>query len=258
MRRRRSEGGFSLPEVIVGMTVLLVVMSMTYLIATQLVKQAVVGAATGVSSETAQSQVVILEQYLHGAVSPANAQTEYPSLSPCSGAPSSTTAVQYAYDYFLELCTARPSAVACTAGTLTSANTSCPQLYLLTVDSSSCASSYNKCTLKVQNLSASGTPTVFTSTIFRCASTCRDDLGSGTTPPSTHEKHSASPAFPYLFTYYSSDGTTQLDGSSASGVQSVHLDLQMLNVPTALASGTQSYTEISDAVWLAGAATPQT
>ena len=260
------EDGFTVVEVVVACMMMAIVMTMTYLIATTMVKQTVQGAAAGVSSETAQAQMATIDGYLRGAVSPANAQFVYGISSLCTStlpggaSPTSSTAVQEAYDYYLVLCAAPPrsSAYSCTSANAATSATSCPHLYLLYVSSSSCSGTYNQCTLAIKDLTVSSTPTVFSSTLFRCSSTCRSDLGSTGALPSSHEAGGASPSFPYLFTYYDSSGTTQLTGSTTSAVQSIHVDMQVLNSPPARARATQTYTEMTDGVWMAGAATPQT
>jgi hypothetical protein len=278
-----SEAGFSAVEVVVGTVVLSIVMVMTYLIGTTLVKQAVTGAGTGVAAETGQSQMATIEQYLRGAISPDNAKIEYAAsgLDPCGSgsAPSHATAVQYADDYFLELCSAPSNKTTCTSGNINNQNTSCPHLYLIFVDGSTCRTAYNQCTLKVVDLTATSPskPTMFTSTTFRCPSSCRSDLSSsasytvnGTTYAAyspgglTYKAGGATPAFPYLFGYYtgtydsSNPTTNQWSGSGLSSVLLAHLDLQTLAVPVAPATSTQRYTEISDAVWLTGNAVPPT
>ena len=262
----RTEDGFTVVELVVACMMLSIVMTMTYLIATTMVKQTVQGAASGVSSETAQAQMATVDGYLRGAVSPANAQFVYGISSLCTGtlpggaSVTSSTAVQEAYDYYLLLCSAPPRSAAygCTSANAATTATSCPHLYLLYASSSSCSAGYNECTLAIKDLTVGSSPTVFSATAFRCTSTCRSDLGSTSALPSSHEASGASPSFPYLFTYYDSTGTTQVTGSSTSSVQSIHIDMQVLNSPPARATSTQSYTEMTDGVWMAGAATPQT
>ena len=259
------EEGFTVVELVVACMMMAIVMTMTYLIATTMVKQTVQGAAAGVSAETAQSQMATIDGYLRGAMTPANAQAingvnSCTGTLPGGGSVNTSTAVQEAYDYFLVLCSAPPrsSGLTCTSANATSAATACPHLYLLYVSSSSCTTSYNECTLKIKDLTVSSTPTVFSSTLLRCTSACRGDLGSTSALPSAHEASGASPTFPYLFAYYKSDGTTQTDGSTLSLVQSVHADMEILNSPPVIATSTQGYTEMTDGVWMAGAATPQT
>jgi type II secretory pathway pseudopilin PulG len=263
---RDREDGFTVVELVVACMMMTIVMTMTYLIATTMVKQSVQGTAAGVSSETGQSQMATIDGYLRGAMTPTTAQFVYGVSGLCTGTlpggttTSSSTAVQEAYDYYLVLCTAPPrsSTLTCTAANAASSATSCPQLYLLYVSSSSCTTTVNECMLKIRDLTVSSDPTVFSSTVFRCTSTCRSDLGSTTSLPSAHEASGASPAFPYLFTYFKSDGTSQTDGSVSSLIQSIHVDMQVLTAPPAQASSTQAYTEMTDGVWMAGAATPQT
>ena len=259
MRPPRDEAGFSMVEMAVATAVLAVVMVMVFFSATQVVRITVRGTANGVAAETAQLQMTVLEQYLRGAISPANAAVEYPAVSPqpCSSPPvSPSTAVQYAYDYQLQFCSAPARPLACTSATVNTAGSECPQWYLVSVDStpSSCALS-NQCTLKVQDLSATGSPVVWQSTILRCPSTCRSDLGSSTT--ANEEANGTNPSSPYLFAYFNSAGA-QIKGSSTTSIQSIALDLQDLALPAARANTTQTYTELSDTVWLAGAAAPQT
>ena len=266
MTAQAPEDGFTVVELVVATMMMAIVLTMTYLIATTMVKQTVQGAAAGVSSETGQSQMATIDGYLRGAMTPTTAQFVYGIASLCTGtlpggaSASSSTAVQEAYDYYLVLCTAPPrsASLTCTAANAASAATSCPQLYLLDVRSGSCTASVNACTLEIRDLSVTSRPTVFSSSVFRCTSTCRSDLGSTTSLPAGHETSGAAPAFPYLFTYYKSDGTTQTDGSTLSLVQSVHVDMQVLSAPPAQATATQAYTELTDGIWMAGAATPQT
>jgi prepilin-type N-terminal cleavage/methylation domain-containing protein len=255
----RDEAGFSLVELAVATAVLGVVMVMVFFSATQVVRTTVRGTANGVAAETAQSQMTSLEQYLRGAISPVNAAVEYPAVSPqpCANAPvSASTAVQYAYDYQLQLCSAPARPLACTSATVSTVGSECPQWYLVSVDSSpaSCVKS-NQCTLKVQDLSVTGSPVVFQSTVLRCPATCRSDLGSSTT--SNEQAYGTSPSSPYLFAYFNSAGS-QIKGSSTTSIQSVTLDFQVLALPAPPAGATQTFTELSDTVWLTGAAAPQT
>lgn len=266
------EAGFSTAEVVIGTVVLAIVMAMTYAIATTMVRTAVAGTGKGVAAETGQSQLAIIEQYLRGAISPNNAKVEYEAtgLDPCgsASAPSPTTAVQAAYDYYLELCSAPSNKTACTSSNVTSQNTSCPHLYVVFVDGSTCTSSLNQCTLKVVDLSATSPskPTVFSATTFRCTSSCRSDLSSSasSTTGLTYEASGTSPSFPYLFGYYTgtynpgSPSSNLWSGSGLASILVAQLDMQTLATPVAKATSTQRYTELSDAVWLAGAATPGT
>ncbi|MDE3086766.1 MAG: hypothetical protein KGJ77_08365 [Acidobacteriota bacterium] len=266
MSARPTEDGFTVVELVVACMMMAIVMTMTYLIATTMVKQTAQGTAAGVSSETGQSQMATIDGYLRGAMTPTTAQFVYGVSGLCTGtlpggsSANSSTAVQEAYDYYLVLCSAPPRSpsLTCTAADAGSTATSCPQLYVLDVRSDSCTAAVNACTLEIRDLSVSSRPAIFTSSVFRCTSTCRSDLGSTTSLPAGHEANGAAPAFPYLFTYYKSDGTTQIDGSTLSLVQSVHVDLQVLSAPPARATGTQAYTEMTDGIWMAGAATPQT
>lgn len=272
MSSRESEGGFSAVEVVVGSVVLAIVMAMTYAIATTMVRTAVAGTGKGMAAETGQSQLATIEQYLRGAISPNNAKIEYEAagLDPCSSstAPSATTAVQAAYDYYLELCSAPSNKTACTSSNVNSQNTSCPHLYVIFVDKTTCTSSLNQCTLKIVDLSATSpsTPTVLSATTFRCTSTCQSDLSSSASSTSglSYEANGASPTFPYLFGYYTgtydpgSPSSNHWSGTGLASVLLAHLDMQTLAIPVAKATSTQHYTELSDAVWLAGAATPGT
>lgn len=264
MRGESREAGNTLAELMVATTVLLIVVTMTYLIVTVVVKQVVTGTATGVAAETAQSQIVTIDDYLRGAISPASADAEYGISGICSAAPSSTTAVQQAYDYLLELCSARPSSTtSCTAANESSTQTACPQLYLIYLDKATCTTA-GRCALKVVDLSVSSAPLTFSSTLFRCPSgtnSCQADLVTesslpGTvTVPSGHE--ASTTGFPYLFSYFDSSGTTQLSGATTSTIQSVHVDMQALNNPTSPVSTSQKYTEITDGIWLTNAAEQQ-
>ncbi|MHB8438067.1 MAG: PulJ/GspJ family protein [Acidimicrobiales bacterium] len=251
----RGEGGYTLVELMVSMMVLAIVITMTWFIANQLVKISVHGTINGQAAEAAQSQIGILDQYLRGAISPTNAATEYPGISNlCSGGPGgSGTALQSANDYQLELCTAPQSPTACTSGNAASAYTACPQLYLITVDSTTCSTSYGECTVEIKDMTVSSNPVVWSLATFRCPSTCQSDLGSP-----KNEGNGASPSYPYLLTYYDSTGTNQVTGTNVSVVQSVHLDLEVLASPPAPVTASQIFTEISDSVWLPGAATPGT
>jgi prepilin-type N-terminal cleavage/methylation domain-containing protein len=260
-----AESGFTLTEMAVALMVLAIVMTMTYAIATTLLKQTASGTATGVSAEAAQSQMVVLEQYLNGAITPANADTETGLSSLCSGTGiSSTQAVQTAYDYALELCTAPFDRNSCTSSNQSSLNTSCPQLYLLYVDKTTCTTS-GQCTLKILDLSTSTPSAVSTWGLFRCSTACQSDLetvsSSGVVTPPVNEGlghlgNGTTPSFPYLFTFYDSTGTHQVDGSTPSAIQSIHFDAEALNVPASPIFSAQKYTEITDGVWLTGAATP--
>lgn len=250
-------------EVLLASLVLAIVISMTYVIATTLVKQVSNGTATGVSAETAQTEMVVFEQYLNGAITPSNADTETGLTSLCNGA-TQTQAVQDSYDYALELCTAPFDRISCTSANQASTNTSCPQLFLMYVDSSTCTSS-GQCTFKILDLATNPPSVVYTATTFRCPSTCQSDLETVTstgaiTPPtnagSGHLGNGATPMFPYLFTFYDNTGTHQVDGTSPASIQSIHLDTEALNIPVSPVSSAQKYTEISDGVWLTGAATP--
>lgn len=262
--RETAEGGFTLTEMAVALMVLGIVIAMTYGIATTLVKQVASGTATGAGAETAQQQVVVLEQYLNGAITPANADTESGLTSLCSGTGiSSTRAVQSAYDYALELCTAPFNRNACTSSNQSSLNTSCPQLYLLYVDKATCTTS-GQCMFKILDVTASAS-VVYTWPVFRCSTVCQSDLPTvsgtgGITPPVNetlgHLGNTATPGFPYLFTFYDGTGTHQVDGSTPSAIQSVHFDAEALNVPVSPIFSAQKFTEITDGVWLTGAATP--
>lgn len=265
MTRHPSESGTSLVEVLLASLVLAIVISMTYVIATTLVKQVSNGTATGVSAETAQTQMVVFEQYLNGAITPANADTETGLSSLCSGTGIvSTQAVQDSYDYALELCSAPFDRISCTSANQNSSNTSCPQLFLMYVDPSTCSSA-GQCTFKIMDLATTPPSVVYTATTFRCPSTCKSDLetvssAGAITPPtntgSGHLGNGSTPTFPYLFTFYDSTGTNQVSGTSPASIQSIHLDTQALNVPVSPVSSAQKYTEISDGVWLTGAAAP--
>ncbi|MHB8680491.1 MAG: PulJ/GspJ family protein [Acidimicrobiales bacterium] len=247
------EEGFSLTELALSFMVMAIVIAMTYMIGAQLVKNSVHGAVGGVAGETAQSQVVQLEQYLRGAITPTNAAIEYPSVSNlCSGAPAgSSTAVQVVDDYQLELCTAPANSTSCTSSNATSQDTACPQLYMIEVDSNTCSTTWGECTLKIidESVTVNGVnPVVWSTTTLRCDSTCQGDLGT---------KQNGTPsAVPLLFTYYDSTGTTKT--YTPSLVQSIKVDMEELAAPPARATQTQIYTEITDTVWLAGAATPLT
>jgi hypothetical protein len=249
----------TLVEVTVATAILAVVIVMVFFSATQVVRVTIRGTANGVASVTAQSNMTALEQYLRGAVSPLNAALEYPGISPqpCASPPvSASTAVQYAYDYQLQLCSAPARPQACTSTTVNTAGSECPQWYLVSVDASasSCTRS-NQCTLKIQDLSVSGSPVVWRSTVYRCASACRGDLGSSAT--ANEEANGVSPSSPYLFAYFNSAGT-QIKGSSITSIQSITLEEQVLALPAPPASSPQTYTDLSDTVWLTGAAAPQT
>lgn len=247
----RSDEGFTLVESAVASTILIIVLLMTYMIGTTVVKTAVQGTRSGVAAETAQSQVAVLEQYLQGAITPAGAATEYPSVSNlCTGG--SQNAVQAAYDYQLELCTAPSSHVTCSSSNSTSTGTQCPQLYEIKV--ASCSATNSECNLEIQDMSVNVNgvnPIIWTLSTFRCPSACQSDV---TTP--AYQGNGASPSFPYLFQYYDSTGTTQWNGSSPSSIQSVHLDLENLTSSPSETVSTQAYTEIDEAVWLTGAAAP--
>lgn len=249
--RARQESGYTLIELTVSMTVMLIVVAMTYMIGAQVVKTAVHGTINGQAAETAQTQVSQLEQYLQDAVIPNSLLTEYPTISNlCSGGPSSTSAVQAAYDFQLELCTSPSRAASCTSGLASTPNSACPQLYLISVNSSSCSTAFDRCTLQVQDesVTVSGShPVVWSLASFRCTSTCRGDLGNGA---GNEEASGVSP----LFTYY--NGTTQVTGATVSSVKSVKLDLQNLSSPAKPSGTNEIYTEISDTVFLTGAATP--
>lgn len=259
MKREAPEAGFTLVEVTVATAILAVVMVMVFFSATQVVKTTVRGTANGVASVTAQSQMTALEQYLRGAVSPLNAALEYPAVSPqpCASPPvSASTAVQYAYDYRLQLCSAPARPQACTSANVGTAGSECPQWYLVSVDSSaSTCTRTNQCTLKVQDLSVTGSPVVWQSTVFRCPAACRSDLGSSAT--TNEEANGTNPSSPYLFAYFNSTGA-QIQGSSTTSIQSVTLEEQVLALPAPPAASQQTYTDLSDTVWLTGAAAPQT
>ncbi|MHB8330159.1 MAG: PulJ/GspJ family protein [Acidimicrobiales bacterium] len=363
MSRAEREQGFTLVEITVAMVVFMIVLSMTYGIATVLVKQSILGTGNGAAAEAAQSQVSGLEQYLRGTISPADAIaastkvvpgvatttvggvtitltvwastswllangtsesvistlatdgsssatgdvislsmsgpacgtlssssgtqgsgggpqftytssttagsctltatesqhslqatqviTQTPS-SPCSAA---SGAVVSAQDYALEICAVPPpspnsQAASCTSSNFAGPATTCPQLYQISIDPTSC-SPLDQCTLEVQNLTVTKNPTVFTFTDFRCNSACLYDIQHTT----GHEGNGASPSFPYLFTYYDSNGA-QIDGSTPSAVRSVQLDLEALTLPAN--PGRPQWTEIRDTVWLAGAAQSKT
>lgn len=257
---RRDEQGFTLAELAVATTVLGVVIMMTFFTATEVVKLSVRGTAKGVAAEIAQSQVVVLEQYLRGAISPANAAIEYPAVTPtapCSSAPvSSSLAVQYAYDYQLQLCSAPAHANGCTSANVNSQGSGCPQWYLISVSTSpsTCASN-NQCKLQIQDLSITGSPIVWHADSFRCNSTCQADVGSD--PTNNEQKNGASPAFPYLFSYYNASSAL-IKGNDNNHIQSVWLDMQVVSTPAGPTQNAQIYTELRDTVWLTGAATPQT
>lgn len=259
MKAHDEQAGFTLVEVTVATAILTVVMVMVFFSATQVVKITVRGAANGVASLTAQSHMTTLEQYLRGAVSPVNAALEYPGVSPqpCASPPvSSSTAVQYAYDFRLQLCSAPARSQACTSTTVNRTGSGCPQWYLISVDSTaSTCTRINQCTLAIQDLSVTGSPVVWQSTVYRCPSICQVDLGSSAT--ANEEANGTTPSSPYLFTYFNSAGT-QIKGSSTTGIQSVMLEEQVLALPAGAASAQQSYTDLSDTVWLTGAAAPQT
>jgi prepilin-type N-terminal cleavage/methylation domain-containing protein len=259
LRQHGHEAGFTMIEVAVASAILAVVMVMVFFSATQVVKTTIRGTANGVASVTAQSQMTALEQYLRGAVSPANAALEYPTVSPqpCAGPPvSASTAVQYAYDYQLQLCSAPARPQACTSANVNAAGSECPQWYLVSVDSSATTCTrVSQCTLKVQDLSVTGSPVVWKSTVYRCPTACQGDLGSSTS--TNEEANGVSPATPYLFAYFNSAGT-QIKGSSTTSIQSIAVEEQVLAIPAPPTASMQTYTDLSDTVWLTGAAAPQT
>jgi hypothetical protein len=255
------QSGASLTEVLLASTVLMVVMAMTYVIATTMARQVATGTASGVSVEAAQTQMVVFEQYLNGAITPADADTATGLSSLCSGTGvSANQAVQSAYDYALELCTAPFDKNACTSSNSTALDTACPQLYLLYVDKSTCTVA-GQCTFEILDLSVPSPAVVYTSPTFRCPSTCQSDLdavsisGDTATISGGQEGNGSHPSFPYLFTYYNSAGG-QVSGASPSSITSVHFDAETLSVPVSPVVSAQKYTEISDGVWLTGAATP--
>jgi prepilin-type N-terminal cleavage/methylation domain-containing protein len=259
------ERGFTLTEMAVSLMVLMIVMTMTYVIATTLVKQVANGTSTGASAEAAQSQMVVFEQYLDGAITPTNADAETGLSSLCSASGvGANQAVQDSYDYALELCTAPFDRNSCSSSNQSSLSTSCPQLFLLYVDKTTCTTA-GQCTFKIVDLATSSPSVVYSAQTFRCPATCQSDLetvssnGAITAPNNSgngHEGNGTAPSFPYLFTFFDSTGTHQVDGTSSAAIQSIHLDLEALNVPVSPVSSAQRYTEINDGVWLTGAATP--
>ena len=254
MSEDSADSGFTLVEVMVALLVFTVVLSMVSVSIVGMTRLTIHGTATGMSAETAQSQMQTIEQYLRSAVTPANAAVEYPQLSPspCGGA---GNAVQQAYDYSLELCAAPPRADPCTAANWQSnpAGSACPQLYELAVAGQGSCSTDNVCTLSIQDLSVTGSPVVWQTSAFRCPSSCQADLGTGS---GHQEQNGADPPFPYLFSYYGANGA-QVTGATPSAVQSIEIDMQILVAPVG-GNDNKTYTELRDTVWLAGASSPST